>query len=137
MSVDEHFDWVTARLHCSEARFFADLKKAVMNDVDIRTRSLGKDSVDQFSVDQNEDGSFTVHHVKIGSPTYHRAVTFAQNGNEIKSYGDDRKDIFSGTLTLNDEQKCRLRVKNSNGEDKELASWQLRKMALDKVLFGL
>jgi hypothetical protein len=60
-----------------------------------------------------------------------RSVDFVCTRDEIQVSDDKDQLLYSASLTLNDEGKCRLRV-----GDKELTQWQFRRMALEKLFFG-
>lgn len=128
----ENFDWVTARQECSIAVVFEKLRSQVKSDVETREamRAMPMDQhyAFKFVVSNEREFSALVMGHKI-----HRAVIFSLSMPSQSIKVRDEKDVlmFDATTTINDEGECRLKVK---GQEREL--WQVRKMALESVLFG-
>jgi|SRR5271157_3588337 len=127
----ENFDWVSALSACSIALVFEKLRLQVKSDVETREamRELPKSQHYAFKFISNDrEFSAAVHGHKI-----HRAVIFSLSLPSQSIKVRDEKDtlLFDATTTINDEGECRLKV---NGQEREL--WQVRKMALESLLFG-
>ncbi len=127
----ENFDWVTALSACSIAVVFERLRLQVKNDIETREamREMPKDQHYAFQFVSNErEFSALVQGHKI-----HRSVIFSLSLPSQSIKVRDEKDIllFDATTTINDEGECRLKVR---GHEREL--WQVRKMALEGLLFG-
>jgi hypothetical protein len=64
-------------------------------------------------------------------------VAFELAGNEIvisELTKSDSQVIFRAGITLNDEGRCKLTLKERPGS--EFENWQVRRMALEKLFFG-
>jgi hypothetical protein len=109
------FDWVTARSLCSLPKVFKELRSQVEEDVKTRNALRPNNSPYEFSMADSGDG-FTV---LLEAKDVHRSVIFSLG-----------KEMFEVTLTFNDEGECRLNVK-----EKECDLWQVRRMALEGLLF--
>jgi hypothetical protein len=120
------FDWVTARSSCSLPNVFKELRLQVEEDVKTRNALRPNNSPYEFSVVENGDG-FTVI---LEAQDVHRSVEFSLAGHAILVRDGKREDMFDVTLTFNDEGQCRLNVK-----EKECELWQVRRMALEELLF--
>ena len=59
------------------------------------------------------------------------SVTFQHANKKISVFDKHDKTMFEATPSLNDEGECVLKV-----NDKERHLWQVRKMALENLLFG-
>jgi hypothetical protein len=119
-------DWVTKRSLCSLPNVFKELLLKVENDVKIRNGLRPKNSPYGFSVQVNGD-NFTV---LLEAKDVHRSVIFSL-GERAISVGDDKgQQMFEVTLIFSDRGECKLNV---NEEEREL--WQVRRMALEKLMF--
>jgi hypothetical protein len=121
---EEKFDWVTALSSCSVNEVFVRLKQQVEQDVEIRNKQLTRHGFKFISTGE----SFTVlteDHMTL------RSVTFKRGTQDITVQDDENAVMFKATLTFNDAGECRMKVK-----DRELCLWQVRKMALEGLLFG-
>ena len=119
-------DWVTARSLCSLPNVFKDLRLQVDEDVKTRNALRPKNSPYQFSVTEKGD-EFTV---LLEAGDVRRSVIFTLTGHAILVRDSRGKDVFDVTLTFNDEGECRLNV-----QEKERELWQVRRMALEELLF--
>jgi hypothetical protein len=59
-----------------------------------------------------------------------RSVIFSLAGHAILVRDDKGKEMFEVTLIFNDEGECRLNI-----EEKDRDLWQVRRMALEELLF--
>jgi hypothetical protein len=120
------FDWVTERSLCSLPKIFKDLRLQVEEDVETRNALRPDNSPYEFSVAGN-GSDFTV---LLESKDVHRSVIFSLSDHAILVRDDKGSQMFDVTLTFNDEGECRLNV---NAEEHDL--WQVRRMALEELLF--
>jgi hypothetical protein len=121
------FDWVTARSSCSLPKVFKELMLQVEEDVKTRNALRPDNSPYEFSVAEN-GGDFVV---LLEAKDLQRSVIFSLAEHAISVRDDKDNQMFDVTLTFNDKGECRLNV---NGEGRDL--WQVRRMALEGLLFG-
>ena len=119
-------DWVTARSLCSLPNVFKELRLRVEEDVKTRNALRPNNSPYQFSVTDN-GAEFTV---LLDAGDVRRSVIFSLAEHAILVRDSRGKDMFDVTLTFNDEGECRLNV-----QEKERELWQVRRMALEELLF--
>ena len=122
----QDFDWVTARASCSGFHFFQKLKDGIRGDVrainDIRSGTgVG------FTLDAEGDHLLVLREGKETDDS----IRFMWSGNVMCVINGADATILEGSLTLNDEGQCRMKV----GE-KELTFWQFRKRALENLFFN-
>jgi hypothetical protein len=120
------FDWVTARSRCSLPNIFRELRLQVEEDVKTRNALRPNNSPYEFSVAENGD-DFTV---LLEAEGVRRAVVFSLAEHAISVRDHKGNEMFDVTLTFSDEGECRLNVK-----EKERDLWQVRRMALEELLF--
>jgi hypothetical protein len=120
------FNWVTQRFQCSFPNVFKDLKIQVEEDVKTRNALRPANSPYEFSVTDGGD-DFTVL-LKAGD--FQKSVIFSLAEHAIVVKDDAGNKVLEVTLTFNDAGECRLHV-----HQKELESWQVRRMALEDLLF--
>jgi hypothetical protein len=120
------FNWVTQRSQCSFPNVFKDLRLQVEEDVKTRNGLRPNNAPYQFSVADSGDG-FTV---ALEAGDFRKSVIFSLAEHAIVVKDDAGKSMFEVTLTFNDAGECRLHV-----QDQELESWQVRRMALEDLLF--
>jgi len=120
------FDWVTQRSSCSLPKIFKELRLQVEEDVKTRNALRPHNSPYEFSVAEN-GGDFTVI---LETKDAHRSVVFNLAEHAILVRNDKGDQMFEVTLTFDDEGDCRLHV-----NDEERALWQVRRMALEDLLF--
>jgi hypothetical protein len=120
------FDWVTQRSLCSLPNVFKALRTEVEEDVKTRNALRPNNSPYEFSVTEN-GADFTV---LLEAKDVHKSVIFSLAEHAILVRDDEGKKMFAVTLTFNDEGECRLNV-----NDKERDLWQVRRMALEELLF--
>jgi hypothetical protein len=111
MTTSENFDWVTERARCSIATVFAKMHREIIVDVKKRNEALPKGSSHQFEV-RDEDAGFVVSHTIGGSNGFLREVIFSldEEASAIVAAAYRGEEIFSATLTINNEGKCRLKI---------------------------
>jgi hypothetical protein len=120
------FDWVTKRSLCSFPNVFKALRLEVEEDVKTRNALRPNNSPYEFLVTENGD-EFTV---LLESKTLRKSVVFSLAEHAILVRDDKGKDMFEVTLTFNDNGECKLAV-----HEKERELWQVRRMALENLLF--
>ena len=126
----EDFNWVAARRECSPGQVFEKLKSQVEGDVaecEANLTQIQKARY-KFSI---IPGSNAFHVSVDGEGSIHSAVKFGLTDTGIAVFNDQGKIMFGADVTISDKGECKLEV---DGEEKEL--WQIRKMALEKLLFG-
>ena len=98
----------------------------VEEDVKTRNALRPNNSPYEFSVQEKGD-DFTVL-LKAGD--VQRSVTFGLAAHTISVRDDKDNPMFEVALTFNDEGQCKLNV-----NERELDFWQVRRMALDELMF--
>jgi hypothetical protein len=98
----------------------------VEDDVKTRNALRPDNSPYEFSVAENGD-DFTV---LLEAEGFHKSVLFSLAEHAIVVRDDAGNTTFEVTLVFNDQGDCRLHV-----NDKELELWQVRRMALEELLF--
>jgi hypothetical protein len=126
VSDESKFDWVTKRSQCSFPTIFTDLKLKVEDDVKTRNGLRPNNAPYEFSVTDGGD-DFTVL-LKAGD--FHKSVIFSLAEHAIVVKDDAGNKVFEVTLTFNDQGQCKLHV-----DEKEVEPWQVRRMALEDLLF--
>jgi hypothetical protein len=119
-------DWVTKRSSCSLPNVFKALRLQVGEDVKTRNALRPNNSPYEFSVQEKGD-DFTV---LLQARDVQRSVTFGLAAHTISIRDDKGNPMFEVTLTFNDEGQCKLNV-----NERELDFWQVRRMALDELMF--
>jgi hypothetical protein len=120
------FDWVTERSSCSLPNVFKALRLQVVEDVKTRNALRPNNSPYKFSVAEN-DSDFTV---LLEAKDVRKSVIFSLAEHAILVRGDKGNPMFDVTLTFNDKGECKL-----NANEQELDFWQVRRMALEELLF--
>jgi hypothetical protein len=126
---DFKFNWVKARSDCSLVHVFKQLKLDVEEDcktfnaiyqlnLSSSFRVISSDSGDIFGVCSGEHGR--------------REVRFFLEKHRIAVRNERTQKEFAITLTLNDEGLCKLKI---GEEEPELEQWQVRRRALEALLF--
>jgi hypothetical protein len=119
-------DWVTARSLCSLPNVFKELRLQVIEDVKTRNALRPNNSPYEFSVMENGE-EFTV---VLEATDAQKSVTFSLADHAIRVRDWRDQEMFDVTLTFNLEGECRLNV-----QEKEFELWQVRRMALEELLF--
>jgi hypothetical protein len=120
------FDWVTERSSCSLPNVFKKLRLQAEEDVKTRNALRPNNSPYKFSV-TDTSGDFTV---LLEAKDVRKSVIFSLAERAILVRDDKGNPMFDVTLTFNDEGECTLNV-----NEQELAFWQVRRMALEELLF--
>lgn len=133
-------DWVKERAACTAGMVLELLKSDVSKDVAARQEMISSApsqgwpsltfNAEPTSVTVLLDGFNSRKGRKV-----HRAVVFALDGQEISVHDENMYSIFSGSPTLGDDGRCRLKV-ILDGRELELELWQFRRRALESLLFN-
>ena len=122
------FDWVAGRSACSLPRVFKTLKLEVEEDVRERNALRPDTAAYEFHIEEKER-EFAV----VGeAPNVRRSVAFVFEDHAIIVLDSSGNQMFEITLTFSDDGKCRMKAKEENRE-----SWQVRRMALEDLLFRI
>jgi hypothetical protein len=116
------FDWVTERSSCALPKVFQALRLQVDEDLKARNALRPDNSPYEFSLAGNGSG-FTA---LVEAKDVHRSVIFSLAEHAILV----RNEKGEVNATFSDEGECKLKV---NGEER--APWQVRRMALEELLF--
>jgi hypothetical protein len=123
---ENKLDWVAERSDCSLPKVFKTLMEEVKEDVKIRN-SLRPDLAPyEFSIEENLN-KLAVH---MRASDFQRSVTFCLEEHAILVLDNGGNQLFEVTLTFTDDGKCRMNAKQQSRE-----SWQVRRMALEDLLF--
>ena len=120
------FDWVTQRSACSLPKIFNDLRVQVEEDVKARNALRPNNSPYEFSVEE-KGADFMV---LLKTKDARRSVAFNLAEHAIVVRDDQGDPMFEVTVTFNDAGECRLHV-----NDKERELWQVRRTALENLMF--
>ena len=119
-------DWVTARSLCSLPNVFKQLRLQVEEDVKTRNALRPDNSPYEFKVTEDGD-EFTV---LLEAGEVRRSVIFSLAEHAILVRDSRGKTMFDVTLIFSEEGECKLNV-----QEKERELWQVRRMALEELLF--
>jgi hypothetical protein len=130
MKPPSDFDWVTARSRCSLAVVFQQMRMEVEEDIRKRNDQRPKDCGYEFSVVLNHSVTgFTV--LVSGSGVNQRVVGFYLRDKTIAVHKNgSHKPNIEALLTFNNDGECRLKIAGV-----EYDFWQVRRMALEELLF--
>jgi hypothetical protein len=120
------FDWIAERSSCTLPKIFKTLRIQVEEDVKTRNAQRPKDSLYEFHL-KEDVGEFTV---LLESEVVHQSVIFKLAEHAILVLGGEGTLMFEVKLVFDDDGKCRLNV---NDEQRDF--WQVRRMALEDLLF--
>jgi hypothetical protein len=120
------FDWVTERSSCALPKVFQALRLQVDEDLKTRNALRPDNSPYEFSVAGNGSG-FTA---LLEAKDVHRSVIFSLAEHAILVRSEKGDPMLEVNATFRDEGECKLKV---NGEER--ACWQVRRMALEELLF--
>jgi hypothetical protein len=123
----QEFDWVTARHECSLGLMFFRLQKGAEKDVEARNKLRIAGEPGTWHVQLQESGHFIAYRESV---IPFRAVEFDLTQTSIVIRDHEGKWDFVATITLNDLGECMLLV-----DGKQLYEWQVRKRALEALLF--
>ena|SRR5579862_2638719 len=118
--------WVVARRDCSPNAMFEKLRLEVEEDVKIRNGLRPKECHYGFRF-ATSGSSFSA--IREGNKLG-KSIAFHLNDSVIAVKDDKGQTLFTATLTLDDEGKCKFKI----GKD-ERESWQVRKRALEELFF--
>lgn len=121
------FDWITRRSSCSLPKVFSTLRSQIEQDVKTRNSLRPKNAPYAFSV--GEDTSEIT--VRLTASELQKAVTFSLAEHAISVRDDQGNRMFEVTVTFDDNGNCRLNVNGS-----ERSFWQVRRMALEELMFS-
>ncbi len=122
------FDWIAGRSACSLPKVYKALKLEVEEDVRTRNAMRPDDAPYEFLVVE-KDRQFEV---VLDSIDLRRSVTFLYEEHAIIVLDSSGNQMFEVTLVFTDDGKCRMKAKEENRE-----SWQVRRMALEDLLFRI
>lgn len=120
------FDWVTERSSCALPKVFKALRLQVYEDLKTRNALRPNNSPYKFSVADNGSNFTAV----LEATDVHRSVIFSLAEHAILVQDDKGDRMFEVSANFSEEGECRLKV---NGEERAL--WQVRRMALEELLF--
>jgi hypothetical protein len=120
------FDWVTERSSCSLPKIFLTLRQQVEADVKARNGLRPANSPYEFSV-ANKSGDFMA---VLTAKESSRSVTFNLAEKAIVVLNNEGEKMFEISLAFTEKGECKLIV---NKEERE--SWQVRRMALEDLMF--
>jgi hypothetical protein len=120
------FDWVTQRYSCSLPNVFKELRLQIEQDLKTRNGLRPNNAPYEFSLSDNDAG----FKVSLKAKELEMSVTFSFAEHAILVRDDKGVEMFQVTLTFNDQAECKLKV---NGEEREF--WQVRRMALEEIMF--
>jgi hypothetical protein len=127
----EQFDWVHVRSECSLPNIFKELEQGVRDDLEAAQSLVPPRNELKFSLAKASTKRFSAVRVDDPMRAISNAVDFVCARDKIEVYDTSNQLLYSATLTLNNEGKCRLLV-----SDTELTQWQFRRIALEKLFFG-
>ena len=120
------FDWVTERSSCALPKVFKALRLQVDQDLKTRNALRPDNSPYEFSV-ADTGAAFSA---LMEAKDVRRSIVFSLAEHAIVVRDEKGDAMFEVTATFSDEGECRLKV---NGEERAL--WQVRRMALEELLF--
>ena len=121
----QDFDWVTARHDCSLGLMFMRLHKGAEKDVAIRNQ-LRNGEPHKWVVEMREKNFIVYRESNLGF----KAIEFDLTETNIVIRDHEGQGRFVATITLNDLGECMLLV-----DGKQFYEWQVRKRALETLLF--
>ncbi len=125
---DEKFDWVAGRDACTLPKMYRQLKAEIEGDVRGRNELRAPGAAYEFSIEE-KDKSFAV---VLAASDFRRAVTFLFEEHAIIVLDPSGNQMFEVTLLFADDGRCLLKAKEENRE-----TWQVRRMALEDLLFRI
>jgi hypothetical protein len=120
------FNWVTERSSCSLPKVFQTLRSQVEEDVKTRNALRPANSPYHFSVETNGNDFSVV----LVARDLRNSVIFTLADHGILVRGGEGNQMFEVTLTFTPEGECKLIV-----NDQQRDFWQVRRMALEELLF--
>jgi hypothetical protein len=120
------FNWVTERSQCSLPKVFKELALQVEEDVKTRNSLRPPNAPYEFAV--AEKGTEVV--VLLKTEGVQKAVVFSLGEHAIFVRDNIGTQMFEVNITFSDDGHCKLQV-----NEKECELWQVRRMALEDLLF--
>jgi hypothetical protein len=120
------FDWVKERSACSLPKVFQELRTQVEEDVRTRNGLRPNNAPYEFSVEENGEEFTAV----LEAGELRRTVVFSLADHAILVRGDQSDLKLDVKLNFTPKGECKLNV---DGEEHEF--WQVRRMALEDLLF--
>jgi hypothetical protein len=120
------FDWVTERSQCSLPKVFYNLRNQVEEDVKTRNALRPENSPYEFSVSEDIDGFSIV----LQANEVRESVIFSLAGHAILVHDEKGNPLFEVIAAFSEDGKCKLFVNET-----ERDSWQVRRMALEGLMF--
>jgi len=124
------FDWVTARSACSLPKIFQELRLQAEGDIKTRNGLRPNNSPYEFSVKDNINEFTVLLEAKVEGEVVHRSVIFSLTEHAILIQDDRGSQRSEVTLAFNEQGECKLTVGG-----KECDFWQVRRIALEELLF--
>lgn len=122
------FAWVAARAACTLPTVFATLRSEVGQDVGTRNAIRPKNAAYEFVIEEKPN----LFSVVLVAKDFSRAISFQLEDHAILVLDHSGNQLFEVTLNFNDQGKCRMKAKEEYREP-----WQVRRMALEDLLFRL
>lgn len=122
------FAWVGARAACELPTVYRTLRADVEQDVKTRNEIRPANAPYEFRIEEKPNQFSVV----LDAKDFHRSVAFQLEDHAILVLDHSGNQMFEITLNFNDHGKCRMKAKEEYRE-----SWQIRRMALEDLLFRL
>ena len=120
------FDWITERSACTLPKVFNTLRLQVEQDVN--TRNALRPNYAPYEFSMTED--IAEFGVLLKAKELQRTVKFSLADHAIVVRDDQGNQMFEVTMAFDDLGKCRLNIEGSERE-----FWQVRRMALEELMF--
>ena len=125
------FDWVTARQQCSLRDVFEALRLGIRDDVETRNSSFPEGDPDKLVLKISERGkTVRVYWDDMYGSSQNIFVELTLTEQNV-SAKDNESTLFEAFICLNDDGDCKLKISG-----KEYDLWQVRRKALEKLLFS-
>jgi len=122
------FDWIAARNACTLPKVYRQLLAEVQEDVRERNAQRPENAPYEFLVVEEGEGFAVV----LDAGEFRRSVTFRYEDHAITVLDPSGNQMFEVTLLFTEDGKCRMKAKEENRD-----AWQVRRMALEDLLFRL
>jgi len=122
------FDWIAARSACTLPRVYKQMLAEIQEDVRERNAQRPENAPYEFLVVEEGEGFSVV----LDAGDFRRSVTFRYEAHAITVLDPSGNQMFEITLLFTEDGKCRMKAKEENRE-----SWQVRRMALEDLLFRI
>ena len=138
-SIPQELNWVAAHTSCTVARVFRELFEGAKRDVEAINLAYKLRSDSCFIVDPGNADKFMIRR----GESIEQVVTFWRSEGAIYVKDEAAKDKFTVKVTVSASGRCKLKVgraEHAGQPEKfgpELEQWQVRKMALESLFFGL